>query len=84
MVTHPFAFFLSCKKAVALAIWLVSAVIGLTVPGQVFGKKLECDKAAKVGILGLEDHTHTTAAQLLEDAVLRDRRANHAREASEG
>ena len=27
MVTHPFAFFLSCKKAVALATWLVSAAM---------------------------------------------------------
>jgi hypothetical protein len=37
------------------------------------------NKTAKVGVLGLVDHTHPPAAQLLENAIVQDRRGNHAR-----
>jgi hypothetical protein len=38
------------------------------VPGFLFTR----DKSAKLGVLGLIDHTHPTAAQFLDDAVVRD------------
>ncbi len=41
-------------------------------------QEFERDEASKVGVLGLVHHTHSTAAQLADDAVVRDRRVNHA------
>ena len=35
-------------------------------------KKLESDKPPELYILGLINHTHPTAAQLLDDAVMGD------------
>ena len=37
-----------------------------------FWKKFESDEAAKLRVLGLVDHTHTTATKLLDDAVVRN------------
>jgi hypothetical protein len=48
--------------------------------GHVIGEKLERDKAAKLGVFGLVDHTHPTTAQLLNDAVVRDGSTDHLRE----
>jgi hypothetical protein len=45
-----------------------------------FREKFESDEAAKVSVLGLVDHTHSTTAELLQDAVVRDGLANHRRE----
>ena len=36
------------------------------------GQKLQGDEAAKLGVLGFIDHTHSTAADLFDDAIMRD------------
>jgi len=43
---------------------------GLTVRGNALGQELEGDEAAKFGVLGLIDHTHPAATQLLHDPVM--------------
>jgi hypothetical protein len=49
----------------------------LWVFGHIFGKKLQSDEAAEVRVLGLVDHTHAAATQLLQDAVVRNGLAEH-------
>ena len=49
----------------------------LTVAGQVFGKKLERNKAAQARILRPVNHAHSTATKLLHNAVVRESRVNH-------
>jgi hypothetical protein len=49
----------------------------LMVFGYVVRKELERDKAAQFDVLGFIDHTHTAAAELLNDAVVRDSLADH-------
>src|SRR5690349_1267270 len=49
----------------------------LPVAGYVFGQELESNKPAEFEVFGLEHHTHTAAAQLLNDAVVRDGLADH-------
>ena len=44
----------------------------LQVFGYVIGKELESDKATELYILSFVDNTHASAAQLLDDAVMRD------------
>ncbi len=41
------------------------------------GKKFKGDEAAKLGVLGLIDHAHPSAAELLNDPVVRDGLADH-------
>ena len=41
------------------------------------GRNFSATKRSKRGVLGLVDHAHTAAAQLLDDAVVRDGLANH-------
>src|SRR5271156_2665199 len=41
----------------------------LTVPGQVFGKKLERNKAAQASVLRPVHHAHSTTTKLLHNAV---------------
>jgi hypothetical protein len=36
------------------------------------GQELQGDRATKLGVLSLVDHAHPAAAQLLDDAVMRD------------
>ena len=50
----------------------------LGVIGHFVGQKLESDEAMEQSVLGLVDHTHPAAAELLDDAVVRDGLANHA------
>jgi hypothetical protein len=45
------------------------------IAGHVIGKKLQGGKAAKLGVFGLVNDTHATTAQLLHNAVVRDRLA---------
>jgi hypothetical protein len=45
--------------------------------GQFLRKKLQCNMSAKIRILGLVNHTHPSAAEFFEDAVVRDGLANH-------
>jgi hypothetical protein len=44
----------------------------LWVAGYICGEKLQRDETAKLSVLGLIHHTHSAAAQLLNDAVMRD------------
>ena len=52
----------------------------LRVFGNFVGQELEGDKAAKLDVFGLVDHTHAAAAEFLNDAVVRDGLADHWRE----
>ena|SRR6266568_5021181 len=47
------------------------------VSGHVFRQKLQSDKAAEFSVLGLVDNPHPAAAKLLDDAVMRNRLADH-------
>src|SRR5208283_4501529 len=49
----------------------------LRVLSYVLGQKLQRDKAAKFRVLGLINNTHASAAELLDDAVVRDDLADH-------
>ena len=42
-----------------------------------FGKELERDEAAELGVFGLVDHTHAAATEFLDDAVVRNSLADH-------
>ena len=48
----------------------------LRVLGNVVGKKLQRHTPPQPGVLGVVDHTHTPAAQFVQDAVVRDGAAN--------
>src|SRR5438445_9484696 len=50
---------------------------GLRVSGNIFWQEFECDKAMQPSVLGLVNHTHAPAAQLFDDAVVRDGLTNH-------
>ena len=49
----------------------------LRVLRDIFGKKFEGDKSTERHVLGLIHNTHTTAAQLLDDEVVRNGLADH-------
>jgi hypothetical protein len=49
----------------------------LGVFGYFFGQKLQGNKSVEGYVLSLVDHTHPAAAQLLDDAVMRDRSPDH-------
>ncbi len=55
----------------------LKALIGLWVIRQLFRKELQGDAPAQAKVLGFIDNAHATAAQLLRDAVVRDRLADH-------
>ena len=44
----------------------------LRISGYIVGQEFQSNKAAKFGVLGLVHDTHPAAAQLLDDAVVRD------------
>jgi hypothetical protein len=44
----------------------------MRVTDEILGEELESDKAAKVGVFGLVDDAHAAAAQLFDDAVVRN------------
>ncbi len=44
----------------------------LRVPGEIIGQKLQSHKAMERQILSLVDNAHASAAQLFDDAVVRD------------
>ena len=54
------------------------ALQSLRVLRDLVGKELEGDKATERGVLGLVNHAHPAAAELLDDAVVRDGLADHA------
>src|SRR2546425_9570424 len=45
------------------------------ITGNFLRQELECNEAVQAGVLGLVDDTHTGAAQLLDDAVMRNGQA---------
>jgi hypothetical protein len=45
---------------------------GVRVSLCIGGKKLQCDKPAKFVVLGFVDHAHATAAQFLQDTIMRN------------
>ena len=45
------------------------------------GDKLDGDETFEAGVFGFVDNSHATAAELFEDAVVRDDLANHGRAA---
>jgi hypothetical protein len=49
----------------------------LLVLGHAFGQELQSHETVKGRVLGLVNHTHSAAAQLLDDAVVRDGLADH-------
>ena len=49
----------------------------LRVFGDFVGQEFERDKATEPCVLGLVDDTHPAAAELLDDAVVRDGLADH-------
>ena len=49
----------------------------LRVLGHIIGQELQSDKAAELCVLGLVDHAHPAATELLDDAVVRDGLADH-------
>ena len=60
---------IQCRGSLGFAL---KAAECLRVFGYLVGQELEGDKATELDILGLVDHTHPAAAQLLDDAVVRD------------
>jgi hypothetical protein len=49
----------------------------LGVLGQFFREEFESDKTVEPGVFSLVDHTHPPAAQLLDDAIVRNGLADH-------
>jgi len=49
----------------------------LRVARELVGQKFEGDEAAEFGVFRLVDDAHTAAAELLDDAVMRDSLADH-------
>jgi hypothetical protein len=45
----------------------------LWITGQRLRKKLQCDEAAKLQILGFVNHTHAAASDRFQDAIMRNR-----------
>ncbi len=50
---------------------------GLRIATELVGQELQRHEAVKAGVLGLVDHTHAAAAELLNDAVMRNRGLDH-------
>src|SRR5579863_8286577 len=52
---------------------------GLAVLSQILRQKLQRDKTAELGVLGLVHHAHSTTAKFFKNAVMRDGPAVHVR-----
>jgi len=70
-----------CRGSFGLAL---KAAEGLRVFGYVVRQEFEGDKTPELHILGLVDHTHAPAAQLLDYAIVRDGLADHSRMRASG
>ena len=51
----------------------------LPILGNVFGQEFQGDEAFEASVLGFKHHPHTAAAELLDDAVMRNRLTYHRR-----
>jgi hypothetical protein len=60
---------IQCRSSFGFAL---KAAEDLRVFGYLVGQELEGNKPAKLQVLGLVHHAHPTAAELLDDAVVRD------------
>src|SRR5580693_4693055 len=58
----------------------LKAAQGLRIIGHVIGQELEGDKTSELNILSLVHHAHSAAAELLNNAIVRDVLADHWRE----
>jgi hypothetical protein len=63
-----------CGRGLGLAL---KAGECLWVTGNVFRQEFEGDESMKACVLGLVNHTHPAATQLLHNAVVRDGLADH-------
>ena len=61
-----------------------SAPSAWRISGHFFGQELERDEAVQPRVLGLVHDSHAAAAELLDDAVVRDCLADHCRESYVG
>jgi hypothetical protein len=52
--------------------------------GKIFGQELQRNMTAEIRVLGLVDHTHSTTAESLEDAIVRNYLANYERKTALG
>jgi len=52
----------------------------LSISGNFCGQELQSDETMEPGVFGFIDHTHPTAAELLQNAIVRDGLAEHRRE----
>ena len=68
---------IQCRGGLGFAL---KSAEGLRVFGYVVGQELEGHKATEFDILGLVDHTHPTAAEFFDNAVMRDGLADHWRQ----
>jgi hypothetical protein len=50
----------------------LEALEGLRIFGDVVGEKFQGYEAAELGVFGFVDDAHATAAELFDDAVVRD------------
>src|SRR5690242_11453606 len=48
------------------------ALESLLIAGDIIGEEFQRDKAAELRVFSLEDHTHPTAAKLMQDVVMGD------------
>src|SRR5215472_16452561 len=55
---------------------------GLRILSDIVRKEFQSDKAAEFGVFCFVNHTHPTATELFQDAVVRDCLPNHGREDS--
>ena len=55
----------------------LKAAESLGVLGHFVGQELECDKTMQARVFRFVNHTHPAAAQLLDNAVMRDGLADH-------
>ena len=65
---------IQCRRSLRFA---AEAGQCLRVLGYFIWQELKGNKASESGVLGLIDHAHTTAAQLVDDAEVRDGLADH-------
>ena len=53
------------------------ALEGLRIAGDIVGQKFQSDEAAQARVFGFVDDAHAAAAELFDDAVVRDGVADH-------
>src|SRR4029079_7239628 len=49
----------------------------LAIARQILGDELKSDRTSQPAVIGAKYHAHATSAELRDDAIVRDRFANH-------